>query len=109
MRIEIAHVGLFGWFLSLPPADHMVCVLLFPRLVVSVRVHSGQIADLKRGAEVVVCTPGRMIDILCMQVLARHLHTPHDPYLHAYMPCPLFCDPSRRSPMLLPPMIARYI
>ena len=26
-----------------------------------------QIADLKRGAEVVVCTPGRMIDILCMQ------------------------------------------
>ena len=27
-----------------------------------------QIADLKRGAEIVVCTPGRMIDILCMQV-----------------------------------------
>ena len=26
-----------------------------------------QIADLKRGAEIVVCTPGRMIDILCMQ------------------------------------------
>lgn len=25
-----------------------------------------QIADLKRGAHVVVCTPGRMIDILCM-------------------------------------------
>ena len=23
--------------------------------------------DLKRGAEIVVCTPGRMIDILCMQ------------------------------------------
>ena len=67
MRIEIVHVGLFGWFLSLPPADHMVCLLLFPHLVVSVRVHSGQIADLKRGAEVVVCTPGRMIDILCMQ------------------------------------------
>ena len=29
-----------------------------------------QIADLKRGAEIVVCTPGRMIDILCMQVLS---------------------------------------
>lgn len=27
-----------------------------------------QIADLKRGAEIVVCTPGRMIDILTMQV-----------------------------------------
>jgi ATP-dependent RNA helicase DDX46/PRP5 len=24
-----------------------------------------QIADLKRGAEIVVCTPGRMIDMLC--------------------------------------------
>ena len=24
-----------------------------------------QIADLKRGAEIIVCTPGRMIDILC--------------------------------------------
>lgn len=24
-----------------------------------------QIGDLKRGAEIVVCTPGRMIDILC--------------------------------------------
>jgi hypothetical protein len=37
------------------------------------RVFSGgaavaeQIADLKRGSEIVVCTPGRMIDILCMQ------------------------------------------
>lgn len=30
-----------------------------------------QIADLKRGAEIVVCTPGRMIDILCMQVRAH--------------------------------------
>jgi ATP-dependent RNA helicase DDX46/PRP5 len=26
-----------------------------------------QIGDLKRGADIVVCTPGRMIDILCMQ------------------------------------------
>eukprot|EP00033_Pygsuia_biforma_P004077 GCRY01004468.1.p1 GENE.GCRY01004468.1~~GCRY01004468.1.p1 ORF type:complete len:880 (+),score=325.74 GCRY01004468.1:283-2922(+) len=26
---------------------------------------SEQIADLKRGAEIVVCTPGRMIDLLC--------------------------------------------
>ncbi|KNE61287.1 hypothetical protein AMAG_07028 [Allomyces macrogynus ATCC 38327] len=26
---------------------------------------SDQIADLKRGAEIVVCTPGRMIDLLC--------------------------------------------
>jgi ATP-dependent RNA helicase DDX46/PRP5 len=26
-----------------------------------------QIGELKRGAEMVVCTPGRMIDILCMQ------------------------------------------
>jgi ATP-dependent RNA helicase DDX46/PRP5 len=26
-----------------------------------------QIADLKRGAEIVVCTPGRMIELLCMQ------------------------------------------
>jgi hypothetical protein len=26
-----------------------------------------QIAELKRGADIVVCTPGRMIDILCMQ------------------------------------------
>lgn len=36
-------------------------------------IHAGgaavaeQIADLKRGSEIVVCTPGRMIDILCMQ------------------------------------------
>lgn len=28
---------------------------------------SEQIADIKRGAEVIVCTPGRMIDILSMQ------------------------------------------
>lgn len=26
-----------------------------------------QIADLKRGSDIVVCTPGRMIEILCMQ------------------------------------------
>ena len=26
-----------------------------------------QIADLKRGLEIAVCTPGRLIDILCMQ------------------------------------------
>jgi ATP-dependent RNA helicase DDX46/PRP5 len=26
-----------------------------------------QIADLKRGSEIVVCTPGRMIEILSMQ------------------------------------------
>lgn len=26
-----------------------------------------QIADLRRGSDIVVCTPGRMIDILCMQ------------------------------------------
>lgn len=26
-----------------------------------------QIAELKRGAEIVVCTPGRMIELLCMQ------------------------------------------
>ena len=26
-----------------------------------------QIAELKRGADIIVCTPGRMIDILCMQ------------------------------------------
>lgn len=26
-----------------------------------------QIAELKRGADIVVCTPGRLIDILCMQ------------------------------------------
>jgi ATP-dependent RNA helicase DDX46/PRP5 len=26
-----------------------------------------QIGELKRGADIVVCTPGRMIDILCMQ------------------------------------------
>lgn len=32
-----------------------------------------QIADLKRGAEIVVCTPGRMIDILTMQVGAQHM------------------------------------
>ena len=25
---------------------------------------SGQISDLKKGAEVVICTPGRMIDVL---------------------------------------------
>ena len=24
-----------------------------------------QIAELKRGAEIIVCTPGRMIDLLC--------------------------------------------
>ena len=28
---------------------------------------SEQIAEIKRGADVIVCTPGRMIDILCMQ------------------------------------------
>lgn len=28
-------------------------------------VVSGQISELKRGAEVIVCTPGRMIDVLC--------------------------------------------
>lgn len=28
---------------------------------------ASQISDLKRGAEIVVCTPGRMIDILTMQ------------------------------------------
>ena len=26
---------------------------------------AGQLSDLKRGAEIVVCTPGRMIDVLC--------------------------------------------
>jgi ATP-dependent RNA helicase DDX46/PRP5 len=26
----------------------------------------GQLSELKRGAEIVVCTPGRMIDVLCM-------------------------------------------
>ena len=26
---------------------------------------AGQLSELKRGAEIVVCTPGRMIDILC--------------------------------------------
>jgi ATP-dependent RNA helicase DDX46/PRP5 len=26
----------------------------------------GQISDLKHGAEIVVCTPGRMIDVLCL-------------------------------------------
>jgi len=25
---------------------------------------SGQISDLKKGAEIVICTPGRMIDVL---------------------------------------------
>ncbi|XP_078446791.1 DEAD-box ATP-dependent RNA helicase 45-like [Wolffia australiana] len=38
--------------------------------LVAVAVYGGsgvaqQISDLKRGAEIVVCTPGRMIDILC--------------------------------------------
>ncbi|KAI3913565.1 hypothetical protein MKX01_022146 [Papaver californicum] len=38
--------------------------------VISVPVYGGsgvaqQISELKRGAEIVVCTPGRMIDILC--------------------------------------------
>lgn len=28
-------------------------------------VVAGQISELKRGAEVIVCTPGRMIDVLC--------------------------------------------
>lgn len=31
-----------------------------------------QIAELKRGAEIVVCTPGRMIDLLCMQ--GKNIH-----------------------------------
>ena len=26
---------------------------------------TGQLSDLKHGAEIVVCTPGRMIDVLC--------------------------------------------
>ena len=26
---------------------------------------AGQLSDLKRGTEIVVCTPGRMIDVLC--------------------------------------------
>ncbi len=26
----------------------------------------GQLSELKKGAEIVVCTPGRMIDVLCL-------------------------------------------
>ena len=26
----------------------------------------GQLSELRRGAEIVVCTPGRMIDVLCL-------------------------------------------
>jgi ATP-dependent RNA helicase DDX46/PRP5 len=26
----------------------------------------GQLSELRKGAEVVVCTPGRMIDVLCL-------------------------------------------
>ena len=61
-------------YLLLP--HHLFCSVLFlstpHSLWYDIQIVGGagvadQIADLKRGAEIVVCTPGRMIDILCMQ------------------------------------------
>lgn len=44
-----------------------IILFLLPSLPTGGAGVAEQIADLKRGSEIVVCTPGRMIDILCMQ------------------------------------------
>jgi ATP-dependent RNA helicase DDX46/PRP5 len=50
-----------------------VRMLSVPLGVRCVAVYGGpgvahQIGELKRGAEVAVCTPGRMIDVLCVEI-----------------------------------------
>jgi ATP-dependent RNA helicase DDX46/PRP5 len=52
------------------PAPQQVKKFAKPVGLRSAAVYGGapivaQIAELRRGAEVVVCTPGRMIDVLC--------------------------------------------
>lgn len=72
----------------LDPADGPIALIMVPTRELAVQIHNEcnkfvkatnirsacvyggagvkhQIGDLKRGAEVVVCTPGRMIDVLC--------------------------------------------
>ena len=51
---------------------------------------SEQIAELKRGAEVIVCTPGRMIDMLAANSGMIHKHC-------ICPPCLLYTSPSPRD------------
>ena len=49
--------------------DKSYVLLCFPQFLLSTLTPGGtgiseQIAELKRGAEIIVCTPGRMIDML---------------------------------------------
>ena len=49
--------------------DNSYVLLCFPQFLLSILTPGGtgiseQIAELKRGAEIIVCTPGRMIDML---------------------------------------------
>ena len=73
---------------KLQPGEGPIALLMTPTRELAVQIHrecrhftsilglrsvccyggapiSDQIADLKRGAEIVICTPGRMIDLLC--------------------------------------------
>lgn len=43
---------------------------------------SEQIAELKRGAEIIVCTPGRMIDLLAANSGGFCLHSLHDSFIY---------------------------
>jgi DEAD/DEAH box helicase len=61
--------GISCFNLTYPKHDNLILhntLLILTPLLGGTGV-ADQIADLKRGAEIVVCTPGRMIDILCMQ------------------------------------------
>ncbi|CAG8451126.1 6864_t:CDS:10 [Ambispora leptoticha] len=55
----------------LEPMEGPISIIMTPtRELAAVCAYGGspikdQIADLKRGAEIIVCTPGRMIDLLC--------------------------------------------
>lgn len=44
---------------------------------------SEQIAELKRGAEIIVCTPGRMIDLLAANSGGLYLYSIHDSLKYA--------------------------
>lgn len=73
---------------TLGPSDGPIALIMTPTRELAVQIHKeckpfakalslraccayggspikDQIADLKRGAEIVICTPGRMIDLLC--------------------------------------------
>ncbi|CAG8440389.1 7607_t:CDS:10 [Ambispora gerdemannii] len=50
----------------LEPMEGPISIIMTPTRELAVQIHKEyQIADLKRGAEIIVCTPGRMIDLLC--------------------------------------------